>query len=352
MDAIEARVAAALLRCAPGSDSPPSLSVCFFEIAGKKGIDLLSEARGEVAVTLREEAPGRGGAAGGAGGGVGRAELSGATRRVASTPAELAELIAEGKSRRAVSATFANAASSRSHAVLRLTLPGCGGSLTLVDCAGSERKEDNGEHDAAQRAEGAEINASLYALKECIRARARADAATASSGHVHVPYRSSLLTRVLAECLSRGDAALGVVGTLSPCAADTEHSLSTLQTVALLSARDGEAGLWREAREDVAAGLEVAPDGRVVSNQPDRVVPPVQWRPAELKAWLGAARGGAFAGAAAAAPDWMAGRDVARMTPAGVASVLCGGDAQLGQKLYDALREEVARAAAAKAAKT
>jgi kinesin family protein 2/24 len=76
--------------------------------------------------------------------------------------------------RRATSATHCNAASSRSHAVLRLTCqlaPRAGdeypatGRLTLVDCAGSERKEDNMHHSAEQRKETAEINASLYALK-------------------------------------------------------------------------------------------------------------------------------------------------------------------------------------------
>jgi kinesin family protein 2/24 len=45
------------------------------------------------------------------------------------------------------------------------------GRLTLVDCAGSERKEDNMHHSAEQRKETAEINASLYALKECVRMR-------------------------------------------------------------------------------------------------------------------------------------------------------------------------------------
>ena len=35
-------------------------------------------------------------------------------------------------------------------------------------------------------------------------------------GHVHVPYRSSHLTRVLMECFVRPDAQLGVIGTVSP----------------------------------------------------------------------------------------------------------------------------------------
>ena len=41
--------------------------------------------------------------------------------------------------------------------------------LTLVDCAGTERKEDSAAHTAERRKEGAEINSSLHALKECLR---------------------------------------------------------------------------------------------------------------------------------------------------------------------------------------
>ena len=41
--------------------------------------------------------------------------------------------------------------------------------LTLVDCAGTERKEDSATHSAERRKEGAEINTSLHALKECLR---------------------------------------------------------------------------------------------------------------------------------------------------------------------------------------
>lgn len=78
-----------------------------------------------------------------------------------------------GKARRATSATLCNASSSRSHAVCRIMVDGPrGGSVTLVDCAGSERKEDSMYHTKEQREEGAQINASLHALKECVRMRA------------------------------------------------------------------------------------------------------------------------------------------------------------------------------------
>jgi kinesin family protein 2/24 len=47
-------------------------------------------------------------------------------------------------------------------------------------------------HDAERRKEAAEINASLYALRECVRFRRMERQAAASGGttpHVHVPYR-------------------------------------------------------------------------------------------------------------------------------------------------------------------
>ena len=346
MAALEALSAQTLL---PGGGIAPAsaaLRVWYVELCGKRVRCLLSGAD----VTLRDAD--KDSAA---------VELAGATCASVRSADELAALLAAGRARRHVSATAANATSSRSHAALRLALPGAGGSVTLVDCAGSERREDSARHDAAQRREGAEINASLYALKQCLRARNRA-AAAATAGdragaaaawqpHVHVPYRSSSLTRLLAEPLTDGGAALAVVGTLSPAAADAEHSLATLAAVAELASSSAAAASFAEEREDVPAGLHIDDDGSVRDASVARLVPPVQWRPAELHAWLAGVQGGAFADAAGAAPDWLAGRDVARMGAPALASMLCGGDAAKGSALHAAFRDAVARAAAAKAAK-
>ena len=54
-------------------------------------------------------------------------------------------LIAEANGRRATAGTDINAGSSRSHSVVELRAPG-GGRLTMVDCAGTERKEDSMYH--------------------------------------------------------------------------------------------------------------------------------------------------------------------------------------------------------------
>jgi kinesin family protein 2/24 len=151
----------------------------------------------------------------------GSVELLGAEEPVVTSAEEALQLVAEAKTRRATASTAANATSSRSHCVTRITTAGPSGqgTLTLVDCAGSERNADSMHHDARARKECAEINASLYALRECVRLRRRqAEEAKHPGGgkHVHVPYRSSQLTRVLMECFTSPDALVAVIATVPP----------------------------------------------------------------------------------------------------------------------------------------
>lgn len=60
-----------------------------------------------------------------------------------------------------------------------------------VRLAGSERGADTSDNNRQTRLEGAEINKSLLALKECIRAL--------DSDARHVPFRGSKLTAVLRD---------------------------------------------------------------------------------------------------------------------------------------------------------
>ncbi len=66
----------------------------------------------------------------------------------------------------------------------------------MVDLAGSERAQDTQSNNRARRIEGAEINKSLLALKECIRAM---DTNKQGGGGNHVPFRASKLTLVLRD---------------------------------------------------------------------------------------------------------------------------------------------------------
>ena len=66
--------------------------------------------------------------------------------------------------------------------------------LTMVDLAGSERSKDSMYHDAQTQKETSDINASLMALKECVRALSMKSA--------HVNYRANSLTQVLRSCFT------------------------------------------------------------------------------------------------------------------------------------------------------
>ncbi|XP_070488449.1 kinesin-like protein KIFC2 isoform X1 [Equus przewalskii] len=128
----------------------------------------------------------------------------------------LHQMLSLGRSNRATAATAMNQHSSRSHAMVTLTLraafpprgPGPAGTLHLVDLAGSERAwkagaagTARGDSDGAQRLrEARTINRSLLALGGVMAAlRAR---------RPHVPFRDSQLTRLLQPALGPGATAV------------------------------------------------------------------------------------------------------------------------------------------------
>ena len=145
---------------------------------------------------------------------------------------DLVSVIQSAHSRRRTESTGANAVSSRSHAVCVFKFPESGGKLVLVDLAGSERRKDSMWHDKDRQREGAEINASLHALKECIRWRV---ARQRPGNGPPAPFRLSSLTRILAEAFTHPKSRLTVIATVSPCATDIEHTLSTLKAVHALT---------------------------------------------------------------------------------------------------------------------
>jgi kinesin family member 2/24 len=106
---------------------------------------------------------------------------------------DVLHLIQVGNAVRTSGQTAANQHSSRSHAVFQivLRLKSAGqlhGKFSFIDLAGNERGVDTMSTNRQTRLEGAEINKSLLALKECIRALARRGA--------HLPFRASKLTQV------------------------------------------------------------------------------------------------------------------------------------------------------------
>ncbi|KAI7872303.1 P-loop containing nucleoside triphosphate hydrolase protein [Spinellus fusiger] len=132
-----------------------------------------------------------------------------------------------GNNARMTGKTGANEFSSRSHAVLQILIKNINkpsnvhGKLSFIDLAGSERGADRGEETTSTtRREGAEINKSLLALKECIRAL--------DQEHKHAPFRGSKLTQVLRDSFI-GDSRTCMIATISPNVSNSEHTLNTLR---------------------------------------------------------------------------------------------------------------------------
>lgn len=100
-------------------------------------------------------------------------------------------LLRKGLEARITGSTGANSKSSRSHAILNFTMANNQrnlGKFTFIDLAGSERGADRAETNHQTKLEGADINKSLLALKECIRAM--------DMDSSHLPFRQSKLTMV------------------------------------------------------------------------------------------------------------------------------------------------------------
>ena len=126
---------------------------------------------------------------------------------------DLMSLIAIGDKNRTVGATNANAHSSRSHAVVTLTviqrsrnavkngLPTSAlqqkvGRVHLVDLAGSERVALSGAQGTRLR-EANNINRSLSVLGDVIKCLGDSKSKKHGAKKAHVPYRNSTLTMVL-----------------------------------------------------------------------------------------------------------------------------------------------------------
>ena len=257
--------------------------------------------------------------------------------------ADFLAVVEQAKARRATQSTGANSESSRSHAVIRLTVGPATGSpphggggggggarpavLTLVDCAGTERKEDSASHSADRRKEGAEINSSLHALKECLRHWLRQQGSGEGS-KVHIPFRLSALTRVLAESFVREDTMVAVVGTLSPASADAEHSLATMRTVCALAGDDARVS---ESKE------EVKPPAL-----PKRRQAPSKWSAALVREWVAEVQGGALAELLPLLPAGLDGRALSRLSARQMGAMWrCPHKDELCTLLFNELRGEM-----------
>ncbi|GBC09026.1 hypothetical protein RclHR1_08560002 [Rhizophagus clarus] len=162
----------------------------------------------------------------------------------------LVQVFDYGNTVRSTGSTGANEDSSRSHAILQIVLKHKNnrkkfhGKLSFIDLAGSERGADRGDADKQTRMEGAEINKSLLALKECIRAL--------DQDKRHTPFRQSKLTQVLKDSFV-GNSRTCMIATISPNISNSEHTLNTLRYADRVKELKSE----RDRADRVVAGLEL-----------------------------------------------------------------------------------------------
>ena len=199
-----------------------SLSVSLFEIYSGKLFDLLND---RSSIKCLEDSNGR-------------VCFPGLTEHDVSSADDLMALIQDGARNRSTGTTSRNADSSRSHAVLQLHLrnENSNSRLTFIDLAGSERGADTATASRATRLEGAEINTSLLALKEVIRALATGDSLA------HVPFRGSKLTQVLKESFVGPHGRSVMIACVSPNIGNVETTLNTLRYADRIKERNAETG--------------------------------------------------------------------------------------------------------------
>ena len=255
-----------------------SIGVSLFEIYGGKLIDLLNRRK---PIKCLEDSRGK-------------VCFPGLSEHPVCSADELMDIIEAGALNRSTGTTSANADSSRSHAVLQLSLRKdvgrtknkehgernfclhhcfafsfCGimmlisipnnipsqivylGRLTFIDLAGSERGADTSQASKTTRMEGAEINTSLLSLKEVIRALAT------GSSMKRIPFRGSKLTQVLKESFVGKSSRTVMVACIAPNMKNCDHTLNTLRYTDRVKERNPQTG---QLTATVAANSQIKRD--------------------------------------------------------------------------------------------
>jgi hypothetical protein len=192
--------------------------------------------------------------------------IAGANEQEVNSYDEVIELLVLGNRNRRTESTNANNVSSRSHAVLQLTIQHytrtssgrdsvIESKLSLIDLAGSERASATNNR-GVRLQEGANINKSLLSLANCINALS--SYSNGSSSRKNVKYRDSKLTHLLKSSLE-GNCNLVMIANVNPSHMTYEDSHNTLKyanrakslkvsPVARESIKDGGNWIEREAK--------------------------------------------------------------------------------------------------------
>jgi len=188
-----------------------SAFISYFEIYGGKCLDLLNNHN---RVQILEDQNNL-------------VQIQGLSERMATNPKEMAAIIEGGHNARTTHQTVANDTSSRSHAICQIVVRDSNknflGKLIMCDLAGSERAQDTQSNNRQRRLEGAEINKSLLALKECIRAM--------NDGSSHIPFRASKLTLALRDSFlsSKSNTHIVMIACVCPGSSSADHTINTLR---------------------------------------------------------------------------------------------------------------------------
>lgn len=232
-----------------------SIGCSLFEIYGGRLFDLLND-RKQVKCLENHK---------------GRVCFPGLSEHPISSAEELMRMIETGSSNRSTGSTSANRDSSRSHAVLQLHIrKHVGGKniehgrLSFIDLAGSERGADTNEACRTTRLEGADINTSLLALKEVIRALATGDSMT------HIPFRGSKLTQVLKESFVGKNARTVMVACVAPNMTNCDHTLNTLRYADRVKERNSDTGKLTAAVA-AASQIDIKNQGRNHTVDPELI---------------------------------------------------------------------------------
>ena len=194
--------------------------ISFFEIYSGRLYDLLNNRNKVMALEDKNQ----------------KVQIYGLTEKEVFSPKEMQDIVDFANAMRTTHNTVTNETSSRSHAICNFTIKIEGrredeeyAKLSLVDLAGSERATETQSNNKSRLAEGAEINKSLLALKECIRAL---DARKAKGNNdQHVPFRNSKLTLVLRDSfLGKADLCkIIMISCVSPSNHSSNHTINTLR---------------------------------------------------------------------------------------------------------------------------
>ncbi|KAF8518380.1 kinesin-domain-containing protein [Hysterangium stoloniferum] len=190
-----------------------SLSVSYMEIYKDEAYDLLVARENAPKLPIREDL-------------TGKVVVANLTERPISSFQDFDQIYSVACKSRSVGATNLNHASSRSHAVLAITVTRLDveghralmGKINLVDLAGSENNKLTG-NDPSRMAESSAINKSLTVLGQVVHAL--------NTNATRIPYRDSKLTRILQDAL--GGSSIGLlICNLAPGMKFRQDTLNTL----------------------------------------------------------------------------------------------------------------------------